>query len=172
MTNEALTVAVAILLAVPSMAALLIASRRNGNSESYSSMRETIAFLSKRIDEMERAKDKLREQVDYLNAYVRILVTAMREADVIIPPPPPENRPPILVLPDDGIFELSVRIRQYFDNEEMTMLALELGINLEDIAGDSHAAKALKLAQAADRRVMLPELVVAEKEARPRAQWD
>lgn len=163
---------VSLLSAASGVTAMVVGTRMN-ETDTAKTMQETMDYLSKRVDELERAKDQLREQVDYLSDYIRVLVSAMRTADVEVPQPPPrKGSQAALTIPNDGIYTLSERLKRHFDNEEMAELALQIGLNIEDVAGDSHTAKALKLAQAADRRGILPELVAAAKAARTKVNWD
>ena len=60
---------------------------------------------------------------------------------------------------------------RHFNEDELRELALDLGLDYEDLAGDSKRAKVRELVLYFERRQLLDELVEAVKERRPLLGW-
>lgn len=58
-----------------------------------------------------------------------------------------------------------------FNVDELADLGMSIGIQNEDIAGETITARALELVQYAQRHGMLSELIAACRKARPKTAW-
>lgn len=169
----------AMLIAAPGVVGLILVSRRR-DSASYETMERTLTSQSERILKLERQAEgyhneieRLRNEVAYLRqevAYWKGGVIALRAGEEWTPRAEP-------VLPTQAatlrpIAELVARIERAFNDDELADLALQLGINMEDMEGDTHKSRARGLVDAAERRDLLAELVAAAKVIRPRSKWD
>lgn len=181
----------AILLAVPGVASLLVVFRRSGSDdEGYTSMRTNVTELSREVRalseqhiidhveitrlrnevaEIPRLRNEvayLRQEVDYWKNGVRKLKAGEEwepRPDPVLPTQAATLRPLAVTV---GLLE------RHFSDDELASLAMDIGLDLANVPGDTKRAHARGLAELAERQGVLAELVAAAKAARPKAKWD
>ena len=84
-------------------------------------------------------------------------------ADVGLRPLPPAQR--------QEMARLRRLIGQHFNEDELRELALDLGLDYEDVAGAGKKAKVQELVLYFERRQLLDELVEVARERRPLVAW-
>ena len=73
--------------------------------------------------------------------------------------------------PNDLIIELRDTFASSFSSDELTDFAFELGIDLEDVPGNTRKAKARELASYLSRHDLIDQLATVGPEARPDIAW-
>jgi hypothetical protein len=131
--------------------------------------------LSNRIDELEGARENdhqnmlaMSSRIAALEAGIVILTRQIKDAG-LEPEWLPEDAVMVnmpVVLPD-----LVDKIRTRFSEEELADLAMRIGINAEDIPGQTHQRRAAELVDMAQRRGLTGQLIMVCREMRPRTKW-
>lgn len=124
---------------------------------------------NKRIDALEAEIDELREGragdhelLQSWIAYARKTTARLKELTGEEPPPEPSAKPP-----RTGRATLSRLIGQRFNVDEIDGLAFELGLEKDELSGDTRAARARALVSWAADRGLLSELGRRVEAARP-----
>ena len=124
---------------------------------------------NKRIDALEAEIDELREGragdhelLQSWIAYARKTTARLKELTGEEPPPEPSVKPP-----RTGRATLSRLIGQRFNVDEIDGLAFELGLEKDELSGDTRAARARALVSWAADRGLLSELGRRVEAARP-----
>lgn len=133
---------------------------------------DTLQRLDKafeRIDQLEAEIDELREGragdhelLQSWIAYARKTTARLKELTGEEPPPEPSAKPP-----RTGRATLSRLIGQRFNVDEIDGLAFELGLEKDELSGDTRAARARALVSWAADRGLLSELGRRVEAARP-----
>lgn len=130
-------------------------------------------YLSRRVDELERGRTELLTRLDNMSVYIRTLIAIMTEKEIAVPPPPWEDSRIMLVpVQPRNLAHMTQLIAKHYDDEELADLAAQIDINIEDVKGDTHKARAKALVDTADRYGSYDDLVAAAKAGRQRAKWD
>lgn len=166
-----LVVVGSLLMAASGITAMAVGSRIK-ETDTDRNMQGTMDYLSKRVDELERGRTELLTRLDNMSAYVRTLITIMDAAGIKPPPPPWEDSKIMRVPQVRNVANMAERIARHFNDDELADLASQVDIDIEDVKGDTHKARALSLVQAAERYGSYDDLVKAAATERPRAKWD
>jgi len=164
------------------------AALRAQMQEQIEAQQRTIRFLTGRMDEMERARaeeyaeteilrqetDDLRQEASDFRHELRELrngvaaLTRQIEAAGMTPTwvPPAKPSREAQVVKQDAI-ELMRFIGTHFDMDEITDLAYQLGIDIENVAGENKEAKARSLVRYMQRRKRLEQLRELARSLRP-----
>lgn len=119
--------------------------------------------------ELEAEKAEHAREVARLNARITALevehatlIRFLRTRDMA----PPSDA---LGLTNGAVLSIAAALRQHYKLEELETLAQQIGIDVQDVGGDTLPAVALRLAQVADRRGLLSALRDAIGRERPNA---
>ncbi len=137
-------------------------------------MVQTMNRLSDRVDKLERDRERdhetimqLRVQVEEWMIYARLLAAKLREFGEEVPPAP--KREVSTAEPDDRLLVSS--IAALFNRDEIDDLAFRLGINTEEINGESAGKRARALVGYARRHGMAEELIALAARLRPEGRF-
>lgn len=131
--------------------------------------------LSDRVGYLERQRERDHEtimrmalEMEKWKAYAR-LVAARLQAFTDDVPPPPEESARAAVVPEKRA--LTQVVAALFSRDEIDDLAFQLGINSEEIGGETRGKRARSLVDYAERHGMLDELVALAKRLRPEGEF-
>lgn len=162
---------------------------RKQMQEQIDSQQKTIRFLVGRVDELELARareyaeteilrqetDSLRQEVGELRQGVAALTRQIEAADMTpawSPPAKPQRE--VSGKPNTGkgidVQALQQFITEYFNVEDIEDLTLRLGVDFENLAGDTKEAKARSLVGYMKRHRRLTELADMVRAMRPEGE--
>lgn len=193
-------VAVAAAVTLPVLAAFLMWKRqtefqfqtltdlRGQMQEQIDAQQKTIRFLTGRVDELEVARareyaeteilrqetENLRQEVDELRRGVTSLTRQIEAADMT--PAwrlPVKESGPVKDGKPAGVDAVALQqfIAEFFNLEDMRDLAMRLGVDFEDVAGETKEAKARSLVSYMKRRKRLSELRDLVRQLRPEGRF-
>lgn len=139
-------------------------------------MERTVSSQSTRMDRQATRIDALEAEIDELRegrasdhellqswiSYARKLAARFKELTGEEPPPEPAAK-----TPRPGRASLSRLISQRFNTDEIDGLAFELGLNADELTGDTRTARARALVSWAADRGLMTELGRHVEDARP-----
>ncbi len=196
MTQQALLVVFAGLMgALPGLTAIWLWKRKEHNEraqvdvqakirrhmqEQIDAQQQTIRFLARRLDELERSRaaefaeteilrqeiEDLRQEVGELRRGVGVLSSQLKAAD--IPPAwsPPESPKRVKERPRDANI-LRQKLVEYFSLEDINDLAFQLNIEPDELSGSTKKTKARSLVSYMKDRERLEELYELMRSLRP-----
>ena len=172
---EALIVAIAMTAVIGySVHGALQERRRRHTPDALLKISRAYSELAERVTQLEhdRARDhetimQLRVQVEEWMIYARLLAAKLREFGEEVPPAP--KREVSTAEPDDRLLVSS--IAALFNRDEIDDLAFRLGINTEEINGESTGKRARALVGYARRHGMAEELSALAARLRPEGRF-
>ncbi len=193
-------VAVAAAVTLPVLAAFLMWKRqaefqfqtlsdlRGQMQEQIDAQQKTIRFLTGRVDELEVARareyaeteilrqetENLRQEVGELRSGVASLTRQLEAADMTPAwRPPVKEGGPVKDGKPAGVDAVALQqfIAEFFNLEDMRDLAMRLGVDFEDVAGETKEAKARSLVSYMKRRKRLSELRDLVRQLRPEGRF-
>ena len=106
------------------------------------------------------------------NQYVRLVEATMERLNEPTAPPPVSGTQPLHVKEAESMrVKLLEILKTRFDAEGLREIAFRLGIDYDDLRGESKTAKAVSLIEYLVHRERLPELVRVGRELRPDIRW-
>lgn len=157
-------------------------AQRN-SADVFKTMQETIGVLIERQNATEEAMARARIRIAELEHMQRMqarqtneaidgankLIEQLASVGVHDPIWSPDKLTKIEFTPD--LVTLQDKVRQRFDIEEMNDLAMRIGLDPEELSGDTRSKRARELVNAAERRGLIKKLSAALLELRPTANW-
>lgn len=147
---------------------------RRGSPGALATMMQTVEHLSERVDELERARRRdhttmmqMALEIETWKTYAVLLAQRLRAFTEDVPAPP--NAPPMPPPPPDDR-TLAAVIASLFNIDEANDLAFQLGINPDEIEGDTATERAIALVRYARRRDLILELVTTARKLRPKGE--
>lgn len=140
-------------------------------TESMAFVRSELATARVRIEQLSKRVGEA-EEINYISiAYIRMLLGILVQNGIEHPTMPEQLT---LYEEETGGYEIDrtpATISQHFNMEEMEMLATDLGIEPEDIAGQTRHQRAYALCDYADRHGMRSKLLRELRRLRPFVAW-
>lgn len=164
------------IIAVVTLVSALFLQRNHARYEAtrpdaYAVMEASLASQQRRLDEMDRQRMndhaliiELRNEVAALRAGVAVLIRQLQE-NSIEPQWSPAGSVPLPQRIDKAI--LARRLARYFNIDEMNTLMFNLGIDDEELSGDTRQTRARELVEYAERHDQLDVLATAVGNLRP-----
>lgn len=161
----AVTLAFAVIIA-GSLYIIVLERRRFFGPNAY------LKELSDRVSYLERQRERDHEtmmrmalELEKWKAYSRLVAARLQAFTDDVPPPPPEETMRPSVVPDRQA--LTQVIAALFNRDEIDDLAFRLGINPEELGGDTRGKRVRALVEYAERRGITEELVALARRLRP-----
>lgn len=144
-----------VLTMVAVLVSLLALSRRAGGNGHSAAAAKDIAEAAGDISE---ASSKL---IDSMSKYIVLLQTQVEQNGSVPIPPNYASRS----------YDFAQQLDQHFSVEELSVLASSVGLDIEQLTGDSRRAKAMALVVAARNRGTFWHLLENAKKERPNVAW-
>ena len=203
MTQQGLVVIViGIVAAVPGLTALWLWKRKDETEKSkfdiqaqlrrqmqeqLDAQQQTIRFLTRRIDELEKSRarefadteilrqemEDLRQEVGVLRRGVAVLTDQLKAAEI-----PPAFTIPAVIRPKRGpeqpqaLAALRGKIVDQFSLEEIDDLAFQMGVEPDELSGETKKTRARSLVSYMKDRERLEELVELLSSLRPEGDFE
>lgn len=154
-----------------SAASLYIAGRRwQMQQEKADDDRSEIELLHSDVDVMRDEIGRLRAELEWVTAAVRIL-TAQLQAAGVEPAVNIDDRKPVNVA-SISLSGLRRKINRAFTIEGIEALAFDLSIAPDEIAGATKSDRVIALLEYVNQRGRLPDLLLLLAKERPHVKWD
>lgn len=155
----------------------LLMVMRMPHSKAYRDMEEAISASLERNKDYERRIDDLdarlqRQSLAMLNMREWVRGATLLYEQVVGAKMVPVWNPPIKTILDLSPQLVRNILSDYFNVDEQTDLAVDLGIDPEQISGATKAARARSLVSYADRHGLTDDLILRIKSLRPNVDFD